>query len=42
MSEKGSFHNQEVVPPKEPKKDKKPEDTVRKLGQIATKGTQKK
>ena len=42
MSEKGTFQNPETVPPKEPKKDKNPQDTVRKLGQVATKGMQKK
>jgi hypothetical protein len=42
VSEKGSFQPIETTPPKEAKKDKSPQDTVRKLGQTATKGAQKK
>ena len=42
MSEKGSFQDPETAPSKEPKKDNPPQDAVRKLGQTAIKGTQKK
>jgi hypothetical protein len=42
VSEKGSFQNPETTPSKEPKKDKSPQDTVRKIGQTAIRGKQKK
>jgi hypothetical protein len=42
VSEKGSFPDLEKAPPKEPKKDKSPQDTVRKVGETALKGAQKK
>jgi hypothetical protein len=42
VSEKGTFQDPETVPSKEVKKDSSPQDAVRKLGQTAIKGTQKK